>query len=328
MAIKSPLKRKISLNFKVGKKVSYSKPNDNIKNESYKNNLEDKICFLNNEIISEYKTPIFTINSLLNSPGTHALISSVDPYILNVVNNIIVEKAKEYNLTVSNKYPVDFKNKIIIFNCYENFCYYGGDNDNNINTKTMYIDSMLYNLFEKSKKNNFYFFILSTDSSIVENMEKRVRSRFNHNIIFFPYISYNVLQKVFLISEENYLNIPAIDYHMKNYMNNEKKSNVKNIRIIDILEMLKSVHLIILFISKNNNTKHNTILNLYKKFTLNIPEIRKVEENVIIDFYYDLLELEFIDYKGRLNLDYQILYAFVVTSNCPQWMKDIIKNLK
>ena len=122
---------------------------------------------------------------------------------------------------------------------------------------TSQLQKQLYYIFELNDESNFG--IVFTDKvDCIDNMEKRVRSRFNDEIIFFPLTTIRRNKRV----KANYDPIPTIQYN--NTMMFISKYLIKDVSIFDLYEILSPEHLALLILSKKQKIDHITFLKSIK----------------------------------------------------------------
>ncbi|KAF7679693.1 Origin of replication complex subunit 4 [Astathelohania contejeani] len=263
---------------------------------------------LNKLILKSFKKEIKEMISLISARKEHFLLLGMDKYIIDTLLNHIASKARtKYKMDIINANKEYYNeeetsNKLIIVLLDE----YKSGND----------QRYLYSLLEIK---NAVTIFASTSCRCLDTMEKRVRSRFNHNIVFIPYLPL-----------KEYLNVGTkrsydINPNLKEVIKSDfrTKHDLPAIDTISIYKTLNPIHLSLLIMATKKNIKYDQLIETYKIFILKCPELGKIPKMDIINGYFDLLEFGFVSKSGKPNFDIMAFKEFVV-DNCPFYLRKLL----
>ncbi|KAG0439146.1 hypothetical protein DMUE_2634 [Dictyocoela muelleri] len=178
---------------------------------------------INQIIAREYKQQLLKLENFLKTKNSHILLFFNDKYISELITSNLI------NVEIITKLPKIFKNKKFLVNF-----------DQNKN------QSLFYVLLEQSEiLVDCQVILVTTKADFLSRMEKRVRSRFNRNVIVFPFVSFSTYSKLFHICNS-----------IKNFKEvRDKKKTINNKKINDLKDNdLKKNDK-----EKNNDLKNNKI---------------------------------------------------------------------
>lgn len=224
---------------------------------------------------SIYKTQLQAVKRLVKNQIGHCLLICPDSALLCDIVDCISE--------ILNKSFDNIKRKINVNHTYEKTLFIINTEDP---TNTS-LKKQLYFLFELNEGSNFAVVFANT-VDCVDNMEKRVRSRFNNEIVFFPVLP-ETNKKNSCLSE---MPVPTIQY--RNTMEFNSKYNISNLKICEIYRMLSPEHLSLLILSKKQPINQTNVYEYFQKFVLGTPELRKRQPTHIVNCYYNLKALHLI----------------------------------
>lgn len=251
-----------------------------------------------------YNAELKSLNNLFSSTNSHCLIVCPDKTVIKfILDNLSLLITKKFSNIHINPKNHTFKDSLIALRIKENSLF-----QNNIYT-------FLENI--KSSKNNFLI-LYSNRIDCVMNMEKRIRSRFNNEIIFFPIPNLHTKIKDDL-SHNSYLINPTLQNTINCKIMAENK--IKDIKLIDIYKMLLPVHLVLMIISRNEKLVWNNVVSKFRMYSVYTPELRKVEAEIVYDAFNDLLELQFVNKK--FVGDWESLSEFV-KEEAPIYVRNIL----
>lgn len=275
-------------------------------------------------ICREFKKEILKAQSYFGAHGNHFLIVGPEDYILNVVVEILIRYAAELNIS-----PVFLENSTQRHDKSNTLYILRIDKSLSISYQTL-----LYYYLELSVKNSIYLLLVSDSCMCVDNLEKRVKSRFNHQVVFFPFLSYNSYSKL----HKQLLAAPIEDASRMYSMNKSiewivqrhhaKKLGFDDYILLDLYKLLSTTHVVLLIISVNKRIRFNSCVFEFGRSTSSVPELRNTKNMDILQSFYDLIDANLINSVGEFAGDLELLRQFV--SGCmPTFVKSLFKqNMK
>ncbi|ORD97326.1 hypothetical protein HERIO_802 [Hepatospora eriocheir] len=239
------------------------------------------------------KTSIYKqINNYLSKSNSQLLITSTDKFLLN---NIL----KEYiNVRLSNYIEITDNKTINQIKGNPTYKYY-----------ILYLDyfnvskfiTNLYYLIELPQNNNCHLILVTTNCQVLNLFEKRIRSRFENNIIFIKTKSNSKSDEI-----TNFIN----------------KYDLKEYSVSFILELLEPIHLFMIYLVNKYNISKKSIISKFKEYS--IQEFKSVSSIKILYSYYDLIEFKVISESGSILIDLTEYKNFIRSSSKLYYLKKII----
>lgn len=219
---------------------------------------------------------------------------------------------------------------------------------------------LIYENLEKYNNNKINFLLLSSNITDIDNLEKRNKSRFNDDIIYFEPITYNNYVKYFYMKytmkDEKHENISknkkikecndnvqfeaetckditnllekeyAKDPTLESAQNIAfaKTNKINNVNLQDVYEMLTNTQLVILIISKSEKIYHTNVVTKFRKTVVKIPALKNIDDAFILSSYHSLIEFGLLDKQFKGN--WSSFCSFVKTKTT--YMKQILKKVK
>lgn len=284
------------------------------------------------------KDEINSIHKYLTD-NTNILISSIDDYITNVVilQVSLLFRKKNWNIEfVESKKDIK-ENTIVIINAEGN--------------QSLASSIFLYYYLELCEKKFCKIIFYSKSCLVIDNMEKRVRSRFSNQICvlksiersqYFDLYKYLLNKKIKSIKNQKSKAMSILDSLTTpteleeiefQYDVDPSVTILKS--LVDMCEykfekytintafsMLNNIHIAILILSSHKSLLSSTIITEFKKFILRCKELKKSTHKDIFTAYCDILDFKFIDERGNLLFDKNDLKNFI-TLNSPQYIKKL-----
>lgn len=251
------------------------------------NNTEKKYKD-NNELIdlilNYYEIEINKIKEFCEKES-HFLIFSLDKYLIQLIKEELIELKKYRILNL----------------------------DKEINIKTIYKE------LERKKLTIIY----STKINCIDIQERRIRSRFNYKIIYFPFI--NIMKyKQFNGLEEEYKIDSSIKYLFNN--NLKIKYNLENVSINNLLDNLLAIHFVILSVYSLNYQLEDLDI-LVKEKLVFIKDLSKFNfsSQIIKKRILELKSFGFFNlFTNRKRIEEVKKYVFI---NCKLYIKNLFSYL-
>lgn len=298
------------------------------------------MIFIEKLINYEYSSQLKLLENFISKSNNHILLHFYDKFIMN---NISLLK----NIPQINSLPKKLQKMKYV-----------------VNLDFVKNQSLLYVLLEQSEiLSDFQIIIITTKSNFLNKMEKRVRSRFNRNVIIFPFVSFETFRFLYFVGYCKNFDIKSFENKIE--INNNKElfvnfskndiPEINNKKINKIEKYIKSLYLI--------NPSINQLLNRIIRMKYDIPEYKlydtlkiltpihivililiknkKIKITNILSEYKKItcrtLELRKFDYESVYkaymdikefdleNVDWLLLCRFI-EENSPLYLKNLIKN--
>lgn len=254
--------------------------------------------------LRKFKPELTALNTLITSQATHCLIVSPDIAILNfIVTNLSKLVKPPFNSISINPVGPPSNGTLAALHI----------------KPTCAFQNEIYTFLEHSQQQSESFMIFySSRIDVVMNMEKRVRSRFNNEIVYFKPMPQD--------PKNMYEHAYAINPTLQNTLNTQTMNNCKfdQIRMVDIYKMLSPVHLVLLLVAKRENVAFNSVLSKFKLFCLYTPELRKVESMIVYDAFNDLMAFKLVSKRFCGDWDG---FAEFVRSESPVFVRSLMYNI-
>lgn len=157
-------------------------------------------------VTADYLSQLQTLNSFLKTKNSHILLHFFDKHILELT----VADLKGFELI--STLPKVFRNRKFLVNL-----------DQNIT------QSLLYVLFEQSEiLSDCQVVLITNRADYLGRMEKRVRSRFNRNVVVFPFVSFDTYLRVYAVCSREQKQVDLSS--CKNNKRKTKKKPLSNTR--------------------------------------------------------------------------------------------------
>lgn len=227
-------------------------------------------------ILKQYKPELNQMKNFISSNTSHLLILYND----NLIFSYILKYIKK-----------EFKNK---------------------NLKTLNLDKDLSLLSRKlytilNNENDNITILYSKQPNCIDRQERRIKSRFNQNIVFLKPIDYKFVtslfkqDKKFIKSYKNELKIFQDKNKNLNDILNfyiQKLYDIENYKMVNTMEMLKPIHFaIILAVKKYKFCKILSINENVKKIKIGIPQLKNFDCFQVNRALNDLIEFEIVKVK-------------------------------
>lgn len=234
--------------------------------KSFRNNIKEiiNIILRNNldfdeviekKIAEEFKELIESILKL-KTKETHALLIFIDPYVEETIKLILMDRLKNA--------------KFIDLECAKK--------------------EVLYSALEDRK--HFTFFI-TKNAMAIEQMERRIRSRFNNVKFFFGSLS----KSKTLVS--NIRNLYLIE-----------KYKVPEFNFYTFLKIFGPLHIVIILFSVKKRLHRSSLINVLREYLKKINEIKNVSDEDILDAFFDVESTGIIK-KNMFDGDYYTLTEYI-----------------
>lgn len=285
-------------------------------------NLSTLFSMENINYKKEYSKQIKSMENLIKASINHCLLVCPDTCLLD---KLLISLKKNFETTfesIKEFNTINFKSKYtntLLFIKIDN-------KDAKLAQKT------LYYYLEESLENedNFYCFYTNKVNT-VEEMEKRVRSRFNNEVIFFPFLSLSVFKNI-IKKEKIIVDAKKIEYihninpsisNLNNFLFLQKY-NIKKIELQNIYQILSNLHLVILILSHKEILKNNNVVTKFRKFIIGYSELKNTASTDILKAYIELNEYGLI--KNKFYGDWFAFQDFINT-NSPFYIRSLFKKI-
>lgn len=155
----------------------------------------------------------------------------------------------------------------------------------------------------------------------INDLERRIRSRFNHKIIFLPYLHSDTVRKILGLECISPNTIKTCDKVIKEFL--MKKYKVKKYELDDLYSLLPPLHLSILILCEKIPLSNINIVDEFRKFTLKCKVLKNTSEIDVMNAYFDVLDSDLIDKRGRFKQDFDLFKNFIKKNN-PYYIKSLL----
>ncbi|KAI5149199.1 hypothetical protein ENBRE01_0760 [Enteropsectra breve] len=233
---------------------------------------------------------------MMKEKSNQFLIAGLDEALLMHLKNLIIEKSKYTAVSVRNEKDEDPEGKIFFIN---------------LQDKTaMDYQALLYYYLELPLKHKCHVCLITTSSLALASFEKRVRSRFKHRILFVPYFSEgDSPEEEGLMEKEN--------------KEITKKYGLEQFSLGFLLRLFEPIHFALVLMAINKKFKTSDCYTHYKRFAVNLNELKSAEQHHIYRCLYDLQGSGIISERGGILVDKNEIFNFIKT-NCPLYLRKII----
>ncbi|KAK6089893.1 hypothetical protein P3W45_001096 [Vairimorpha bombi] len=280
---------------------------------------------MKNFIKKIYRNEVKSIQKYLMD-NTNILISSIDGYITSVVisevSNFFIKKNWNIEFVVSKK---DIKeNTLVVINAEGN--------------QSLSSSIFLYYYLELCEKKVCKIILYSKSCLVIDNMEKRVRSRFSNQICILKSIErskhldlykylvkskkHSFLDSLTQLDEVNFQYDVDPSVNVLVNLLNMWEYKFEKFTINTAFSMLNNIHIAILILSSHKPLLSSTVVTEFKKFILRCKELKKSTNKDIFTAYCDIVDFGFINERGNLLFDVSDLKNYI-TSNSPQYIKKL-----
>lgn len=163
-------------------------------------------------------------------------------------------------------------------------------------------DADIYCSLENDKT---FTFLVSENAMVVERMERRIRSRFNHVKFFFGYLK----------GERRLVRDIRNEYLAQKY-------NLPVLTFQRYLEMFKPLHIALIMCWLKHPIDRKVLLKTMREYLYAVKEMRNVRDKDIIDAYY-AVESTGIMKNGKFNGD-QYVFTEFVKKQMPYYLRKLI----
>ncbi|KCZ80812.1 hypothetical protein H312_01759 [Anncaliia algerae PRA339] len=242
------------------------------------------------EILRKYHKEIKELRLFLDDKPSNILLCGLDKQLIYAVLKLVCKNISSIKNRNNKK---DTENVKVI------------DIDN---LSTLHRQIIIYNALEESTI--VHVILISCRSDSLENLEKRIKSRFSHHKIFFNYLKDDLI----IPTLQGYRNLLLIE-----------KYDLTNHNLASMLGLLNNLHfhLIILFHQKKKPITFVNLLDEYRIFMQARKGFKNCDNIIIRKAYFDLIDLYIVDNKGGLLIDFDEFKDYIKESK-PKFILDLI----
>lgn len=247
------------------------------------------------------------------------LLVGPDMQLLECARSLICEKTKYAPETVTmgrQKFP---DRKIFFLNLA------GG--------QSLEYQSLLYYYLELPLSHDCFVCLVSTSSMCLNSLEKRVRSRFKNRVFFVPYLEAQsskprpdvpagVPSKAEAAQSLPHVCIsPSLAHKARREF--MEKYALEPFTLSYLLDLFEPIHFALIIASRKHKLTPASVLDAYRKATVNINEIKGAGRSNILYCYYDLVDSDIIGAGGALMVDFGECQDFIL-KNCPLFLRRML----
>lgn len=271
-----------------------------------------------------YSKDIQLIYNTLNI-NTNIFIYSLDIYILEIAIDEISKKFKSDGYLIykpSTKIDIEEKSLYIIDINNRNILYYYLEMCNKVNIKILFFSRLFIILdnLEKRVKSRFSNIILVLDKLTREQYIDIYKYKVSKDININKKLEYSLEENIVKLLHRQYDINPTISSLLNIYL--KFKYDIPEYRLIDTLKYLNNVHLSILILCHHTKILYFNVVSEYKKFINRIKELKNTKNKEILNCYEEITDMGLISEKGSLLIDFNDLKNFIC-SNSPQYLKKL-----
>lgn len=258
-------------------------------------------------IINEYSKQFNIIKSFLELKNGNILFAAHDPLVLSTFISQIMEYAHSKG------------------HVYKNDCTAASQIRDNVNLYIINLDTYkdqrsLYAYLDRSRV-SISLILYSTSVKCLDKLEKRVRSRFEHRVVFLPFL--NTEQYAKYSCGENACGNTSIASLCAKLL--KSKHTIKDVCILDIYKILSMAHIAILILSKVKSVTNVNLIKEFKKFN-NQPALKAVENKFLSEAFSDLIDISLIDVRGGFSGDWEMLRKYILEV-CPVYVQNLLREI-
>lgn len=179
--------------------------------------------------------------------------------------------------------------------------------------------STIYALLESSRK-DINLVLLTHSCMSLDRLERRIRSRLNHRIVFLPYLSPDTASTLLGGSETP--PVPSCNAILREHLT--RKHCIGKYELADFYRIFSPLHLSIMILCANKRVKHTNVVEEFKKLTIRCRELKNTPSMDILCSYFDILDSGAMDKHSRFLLDLDELKNFICRE-APFYVRSLLK---
>lgn len=179
--------------------------------------------------------------------------------------------------------------------------------------------SAIYALLESSRK-HINLVLLTHSCMSVDRLERRVRSRLNHRIVFLPYLSLATASALLGGAEAPL--VPTCSAILREHL--VQKHCISNYELVDFYRVFSPLHLAVMVLCVSRRIRHTNVVEEFRKLTTRCRELKNTPSMDILCSYFDILDSGVVDRHCRFLLDLDELKNFI-GKEAPFYVRSLLK---
>lgn len=232
--------------------------------------------------------------ALLDRGGEHMLLCGLDPDILDTAVCALQKHTAERAVLVRSAQQKDGNPQGKVF-----FVHIG-------QTVSAALQTLVYYYLERSREGICSLVLTSLSCFVLDSLEKRVKSRFNHRVFFLgflPLAPYTALGRPLAADDaarQHRMN-PTLSALRR--ASAARKHRIPEYSMDMFYELLGPVHIALLILASKKRLRYTGCVSEFRRFTTDTNELRRVDSNEIMFCLFDLLDAGVVDQEGDLLVD-------------------------
>lgn len=177
----------------------------------------------------------------------------------------------------------------------------------------------VYTLLESSMK-DINLILLTHSCMSIDRLERRIRSRLNHRIVFLPYLSTAAASA--LLGGTEAPSVPSCDAILREHL--ARKHRLGRYELYDLYRMLSPLHLALMILCASKRIRHTNVVEEFRKLTTKCRELRNTPSMDILRSYFDILDSGAMDTQSRFLFDIEELKSFI-SKEAPFYVRSLLK---
>lgn len=177
----------------------------------------------------------------------------------------------------------------------------------------------VYTLLESSMK-DVNLVLLTHSCMSIDRLERRIRSRLNHRVVFLPYLS-NATASV-LLGGAKVPPVPSCNAILREYL--ARKYRLDKYELCDLYRIFRPLHLALMILCASKRIRHTNVVEEFRKLTIKCRELRNTPSLDILRSYFDILDSGALDSCSRFLFDTEELKNFI-SKEAPFYVRNLMK---
>eukprot|EP00866_Antonospora_locustae_P001619 jgi/Antlo1/1619/1831 len=177
----------------------------------------------------------------------------------------------------------------------------------------------VYTLLESSMK-DINLVLLTHSCMTIDSLERRIRSRLNHRIVFLPYLS--TAAASMLLGGAQPPPVPSCNAILREHL--IRKHRIAKYELYDLYRILSPLHLALMILCASKRIRHTNVVEEFRKFTTKCRELRNTPSTNILCSYFDIMDSGAMDNCNRFLFDIEEL-KFFIRKEAPFYIRSLLK---